>query len=80
MEHVPPDAERLDQARERRAYVRMQLKVTRRLRERRLAAGEQAADVDRRLDELTTEMAGLDVTVEGLRAKLGRAHRQIDGG
>lgn len=74
------DAARLDQAREQRAYVRMQLKVTTRLRQRRRDAGEPVADLDARLAELNASMRRLDELVEGLRAKLGRAHRQLDHG
>ncbi len=74
------DEELLDAARERRAYVRMQLKVSHRLRDRRAQAGEPAGDIERRLGELDAEMHGLDELVEGLRARLGRPHRQLDGG
>jgi hypothetical protein len=74
----PTDQERLDEARERRAYVRMQLKVTHRLRDRRFAAGEPTESVDLRIGELDGLMLELDRTVEGLRADLGRPHRQLD--
>jgi hypothetical protein len=71
---------RLDEAREKRAYVRMQIKVTQRLKERRLGAGEPVGDLDQRLLDLDVSMGELDELVEGLRAKLGRAHRQLDRG
>lgn len=74
------DEARLEEARERRAYVRMQLKVTGRLRERRREAGVPLADLDHRIEQLERSMSELDVVVEGLRAKLGRAHRQLDHG
>jgi predicted nucleic acid-binding Zn-ribbon protein len=74
------DQSRLDDGREKRAYTRMQIKVIQRMKARRRAAGESAGDLDERLLELEASLAELDELVEGLRAKLGRPHRQLDRG
>ncbi len=74
------DQELLDAEREKRAYVRMQIKVLRRMKDRRRDAGEPVDDLDSRIRDLEASLAGLDESVEGLRAKLGRPHRQLDRG
>jgi hypothetical protein len=65
------------EARRERFFVRSQLKVLRRYRERQEAAGRPTAESDGRLAELERELRGLDETVEGLRARLGRPHRSV---
>jgi hypothetical protein len=70
---------RLLEARRERFFVRSQLKVLRRYRERQEAAGRPTADSDARLTDLERELRGLDETVEGLRARLGRPHRSVPG-
>ena len=74
------DQELLDAEREKRAYVRMQIKVLRRMKDRRRDAGEPVDDLDSRIRDLEVSLAGLDESVEGLRAKLGRPRRQLDRG
>ncbi len=71
-----PEA-RLLEARRERFFVRSQLKVLRRYREREEAASRPTAASDGRLAELERELRTLDETVEGLRASLGRPHRSI---
>lgn len=65
------------EARRERFFVRSQLKVLRRYREREQAAGRPTAESDGRLADLERELRGLDETVEGLRARLGRPHRNV---
>jgi hypothetical protein len=65
------------EARRERFFVRSQLKVLRRYRERQEAAGRPTAESDGRLAELERELRALDETVEGLRARLGRPHRSL---
>ena len=76
---APPhedDAEaRLYAARRERFFVRSRLKVLRRHRDRQAAAGRATAEADARVAELEQELDGLDDLVEGLRAGLGRPHR-----
>jgi hypothetical protein len=67
--------QRLLEMRRERFFVRSQLKVLRRTRERQLAAGTASAASDERLAALERELARLDAAVEGLRARLGRPHR-----
>jgi chromosome segregation ATPase len=66
---------RLTELRRERFFVRSQLKVLRRTRERQAAAGAATAASDERLSALQDELSGLDAEVEGLRARLGRPHR-----
>jgi hypothetical protein len=68
---------RLLEARRERFFVRSQLKVLRRYRERQAAAGRPTAGSDGRLADLERELRELDETVEGLRARLGRPHRTV---
>jgi predicted RNase H-like nuclease (RuvC/YqgF family) len=68
---------RLLEARRERFFVRSQLKVLRRYRERQAAAGRPTAESDGRLADLERELRELDETVEGLRARLGRPHRAV---
>jgi predicted RNase H-like nuclease (RuvC/YqgF family) len=70
---------RLLEARRERFFVRSQLKVLRRYREREQAAGRPTDGSDARLADLERELRGLDETVEGLRARLGRPHRSVPG-
>lgn len=73
---VHEDSEqRLVEVRRERFFVRSQLKVLRRTRERQAAAGTATAASDERLAALERELAELDAAVEGLRARLGRPHR-----
>ena len=65
------------EARRERFFVRSQLKVLRRYRDRQQAAGRPTETSDGRLAELEREMRELDETVEGLRARLGRPHRSV---
>jgi hypothetical protein len=69
---------RLVEARRERFYVRSQLKVLRRYRERQAAAGQPTGASDARLAELEARLRELDETVEGMRARLGRPHRTLD--
>jgi predicted RNase H-like nuclease (RuvC/YqgF family) len=68
---------RLLEARRERFFVRSQLKVLRRYRDREHAAGRPTDGSDGRLADLERELRGLDETVEGLRARLGRPHRSV---
>jgi predicted RNase H-like nuclease (RuvC/YqgF family) len=68
---------RLLDARRERFFVRSQLKVLRRYRERQVAAGRPTGESDGRLAELERELRQLDERVEGLRARLGRPHRSL---
>jgi predicted RNase H-like nuclease (RuvC/YqgF family) len=70
---------RLVELRRERFFVRSQLKVLRRTRERQAAAGATVAASDERLAALERELAGLDAAVERLRARLGRPHRTPPG-
>jgi hypothetical protein len=65
------------EARRERFFVRSQLKVLRRYREREQAAGRPTAESDGRLADLERDLRGLDEAVEGLRARLGRPHRNV---
>jgi len=77
---MEPDLEaQLLEARRERFFVRSQLKVLRRYRERQEAAGRPTADSDGRLADLERELRELDETVEGMRARLGRPHRNVPG-
>jgi hypothetical protein len=67
--------QRLVAVRRERFFVRSQLKVLRRTRERQAAAGAPTAASDERLAALERELAELDAAVEGMRARLGRPHR-----
>ena len=69
--------DRLTALRRERFFVRSQLKVLRRTRERQAAANARTAASDERLAELERELAELDAAVEGLRARLGRPHRAV---
>jgi hypothetical protein len=51
--------------------------VLRRYRERERAAGRPTAGSDGRLAALERELRELDETVEGMRARLGRPHRDV---
>lgn len=75
----PDSDERLAGMRRERFFVRSQLKVLRRTRERQAAAGAATAASDERLEALERELARLDAAVEGLRARLGRPHRTPPG-
>ena len=66
---------RLVEARRERFFVRSQLKVLRRYRDRQAAAGQATAGSDERVAELETQLRELDETVEGMRARLGRPYR-----
>jgi hypothetical protein len=66
----------LMEARRQRFFVRSQLKVLRRYRERQSAAGSPTGLSDGRVTELERELRELDERVEGLRARLGRPHRR----
>jgi hypothetical protein len=63
-------------ARRERFFVRSQLKVLRRYREREAAAGRPTGSSDARLAELEHRLRELDDAVEGLRARLGRPYRR----
>lgn len=65
------------EVRRERFFVRSQLKVLRRYREREQAAGRSTAESDGRLADLERELRELDETVEGMRARLGRPHREL---
>ena len=65
------------EARRERFFVRSQLKVLRRYREREQAAGRPTTGSDGRLAALERELRELDETVEGMRARLGRPHRDV---
>jgi hypothetical protein len=66
----------LVEARRERFFVRSQLKVLRRYRDRQAAAGRPTASSDGRVAELERELRELDETVEGMRARLGRPYRR----
>ncbi len=66
----------LVETRRQRFFVRSQLKVLRRHRDRRTAAGQPVDSSDGRVAELERELQTLDAAVEGLRARLGRPYRQ----
>jgi hypothetical protein len=77
MEPEPVELERqLVETRRQRFFVRSQLKVLRRHRERRAAAGHPVSSSDDREAELARELHELDDAVEGMRARLGRPHRR----
>ena len=65
------------EARRERFFVRSQLKVLRRYREREQAAGRPTEGSDGRLADLERKLRELDETVEGMRARLGRPHREL---
>jgi hypothetical protein len=66
----------LVETRRERFFVRSQLKVLRRHRERQGAGGHAVSSSDARLAELELRLHELDDAVEGMRARLGRPHRQ----
>jgi predicted RNase H-like nuclease (RuvC/YqgF family) len=66
----------LVEARRERFFVRSQLKVLRRYRDRQAAAGRPTTSSDGRVAELERKLRELDETVEGMRARLGRPYRQ----
>jgi predicted RNase H-like nuclease (RuvC/YqgF family) len=66
----------LMEARRQRFFVRSQLKVLRRYRDRQGTAGRPTGSSDARVAELERELQELDERVEGLRAGLGRPHRR----
>lgn len=68
--------QQLVETRRQRFFVRSQLKVLRRHRERQSAAGHAVSSSDARLAELERELDELDDAVEGMRARLGRPHRR----
>jgi predicted nucleic acid-binding Zn-ribbon protein len=68
--------QQLVETRRKRFFVRSQLKVLRRHRERQSAAGHAVSSSDARLAELERELDELDDAVEGMRARLGRPHRR----
>ena len=67
---------RLVEARRERFFVRSQLKVLRRYRDRQSAAGRPTGASDARVAELEARLRELDETVEGMRARLGRPYRR----
>jgi hypothetical protein len=69
---------RLVEARRERFFVRSQLKVLRRYRDRQFAAGRPTDGSDARVAELEAQLRELDETVESMRARLGRPHRSLD--
>ena len=69
---------RLVEARRERFFVRSQLKVLRRYRDRQAAAGQATAGSDARAAELEAQLRELDETVEGMRARLGQPDRALD--
>ncbi|HEY2790315.1 MAG TPA: hypothetical protein VGI72_12755 [Gaiellales bacterium] len=71
---------RLVEARRERFYVRSQLKVLRRYRDRQAAAGRPTGASDARVAELETRLRELDEKVEGMRARLGRPYRRGPAG
>jgi hypothetical protein len=66
----------LVETRRQRFFVRSQLKVLRRHRDRQTAAGHPVDSSDGRVAELELELQTLDEAVEGLRARLGRPYRR----
>jgi predicted RNase H-like nuclease (RuvC/YqgF family) len=66
----------LVETRRQRFFVRSQLKVLRRHRDRQTAAGHPVGSSDTRVAELERELEELDDAVEGLRARLGRPYRR----
>jgi hypothetical protein len=75
MSAEPGEPELVD-ARRERFFVRSQLKVLRRYRDREAAAGRPTGSSDGRVAELERRLRELDDTVEGLRARLGRPYRR----
>jgi hypothetical protein len=69
---------RLVEARRERFFVRSQLKVLRRYRDRQAAGGRPTGASDARVAELEARLRELDETVEGMRARLGRPYRALD--
>ena len=69
---------RLVEARRERFFVRSQLKVLRRYRDRQAAAGQATAGSDERLAEHGAQLRELDAAVEGMRERLGRPYRALD--
>jgi hypothetical protein len=75
------DLERLlVETRRERFFVRSQLKVLRRYRERERAAGRPVGSSAGRVGELEHRLDELDAEVEGMRARLGRPHRTAEPG
>jgi predicted RNase H-like nuclease (RuvC/YqgF family) len=66
----------LVETRRQRFFVRSQLKVLRRHRDRQTGAGHSVGSSDARVAELERELEALDDAVEGLRARLGRPYRR----
>jgi hypothetical protein len=66
----------LVERRRQRFFVRSQLKVLLRHRDRRTAAGHPVDSSDARVAELERELQALDDAVEGLLARLGRPYRR----
>jgi hypothetical protein len=74
---MEPESElRLVETRRERFFVRSQLKVLRRHRDRQAAAGSPTGASDARVAELEGRLRELDDAVEGLRARLGRPYRR----
>jgi predicted RNase H-like nuclease (RuvC/YqgF family) len=66
----------LVETRRQRFFVRSQLKVLRRHRDRQTAAGHPTGSSDARVAKLERDLEELDDAVEGLRARLGRPYRR----
>ena len=75
-EPLSTEPRELVDARRERFFVRSQLKVLRRYRDREAAAGRPTGSSDARLAELEHRLGDLDDAVEGLRARLGRPYRR----
>jgi hypothetical protein len=71
----PAERELLD-ARRERFFVRSQLKVLLRYREREADAGRPTGPSDGRVAELEGRLRDLDDAVEAMRARLGRPYRR----
>ena len=66
---------RLYAARRERFWVRSRLKVLRRQRDRRQAAGHSTGELDPRIGDLERELERWNDLVEGLRLEAGRPSR-----
>jgi hypothetical protein len=74
---MEPESELLlVETRRERFFVRSQLKVLRRYRDRQAAAGGATEGSDARVSELEARLRELDEAVEGMRARLGRPYRR----